>query len=235
MHLQSTVQQLIGSLMTLGSFLSALVAGYFGTYLGRKPGLWVACLLSAVAAAIQIGTTSKGVLYFGRLLLGLANGFLVTFSTVYTSEAAPPHLRGVMVALFAYWVNFGSIIGSLIVNYTSKRMDTLSYRIPLACLYIVPTLLSIGLFFVPESPRWLMHRGREEEAKQALAKLRDDHGEEFEVEWAEMMRGMVEEKRLARTTPALDMFRGMHDVTYLDSTSLRIQVTISAAHSSAMP
>jgi MFS family permease len=88
--------------MTLGSFISSLVAGFFGAYLGRKDGLWLACALNAIAVAIQIATTSKGVLYLGRLLLGLANGFLVTFSNVYTAEASPAHLRGVMVALFAY-------------------------------------------------------------------------------------------------------------------------------------
>lgn len=88
--------------MTLGSFLSSLVAGFFSAYLGRKQALWLACGLNAIAVAIQIATTSKGVLYLGRLLLGLANGFFVTFSNVYTAEASPAHLRGVMVALFAY-------------------------------------------------------------------------------------------------------------------------------------
>jgi len=82
------------SLMNLGAILAAISAGLFGAYLGRRAGLWAACALSAVAVAIQIGTTSKGGLYAGRLLLGYANGFLVTFSTVYTSEAAPAHLRG---------------------------------------------------------------------------------------------------------------------------------------------
>jgi MFS family permease len=79
--------------MSLGSFLSALVAGIFGSYLGRKPGLWAACVLNAIAVAIMIGATSPGVLYVGRLFLGFANGFLVTFSNVYTSEVSPAHLR----------------------------------------------------------------------------------------------------------------------------------------------
>ena len=59
----------------------------------------------------------------------------------------------VLVALFAYYVNFGSIIGSLIDNYTKHYLDKRSYRIPLGCLYIVPALLAVGLLFVPESPR----------------------------------------------------------------------------------
>jgi MFS family permease len=168
-------------------------------------------VLNAVACGIQIGTDKAGVLYLGRIMLGFANGFLVTFSNVYTSEAAPAHLRGVIVALFAYWVNIGSVIGSVVVNYTKDRMDKLSYQIPLACLYIVPTLLAIGLFFVPESPRWLLHKGRDAQARRALERLRVGavESEELELEWAEMIKGVEEEKSIAQETSFLDMFKGI--------------------------
>lgn len=201
---------MITSLLTLGSFLSSLVAGVFSTYFGRRPALWLACLLNAVACAIQIATTDKGVLYLGRLLIGFANGFFVTFSNVYTSEAAPAHLRGVIVALFAYWVNIGSILGAVVDNYTKDRMDKTSYQIPLACLYIVPTFLFIGLFFVPESPRWLLHQGKESQARQAFEKLRRGAVDDttFEIEWAEMVKGVEEEKSLATSVSVIDMFKG---------------------------
>ncbi|KAL1976197.1 hypothetical protein VTN31DRAFT_2479 [Thermomyces dupontii] len=210
-NIDSTVQQLITSLLTLGSFLSSLVAGVFSTYFGRRPALWLACLLNAVACAIQIATTDKGVLYLGRLLIGFANGFFVTFSNVYTSEAAPAHLRGVIVALFAYWVNIGSILGAVVDNYTKDRMDKTSYQIPLACLYIVPTFLFIGLFFVPESPRWLLHQGKESQARQAFEKLRRGAVDDttFEIEWAEMVKGVEEEKSLATSVSVIDMFKGV--------------------------
>ncbi|KAL3425528.1 hypothetical protein PVAG01_02319 [Phlyctema vagabunda] len=211
--LDGTVQQLITSLLTLGSFLSSLVAGIFSSFMGRKQALWVACLLNAVACAIMIATENKGVLYFGRLLLGFANGFFVTFSNIYTAEAAPAHLRGIMVALFAYWVNIGSIIGAVVVNYSRVHLDKSSYQIPLGCLYIVPTLLSIGLLFVPESPRWLLHRGHDQKARAALEKLRGQSMEQqyFELEWAEMVRGVDEEKSMAKSIGFLNMFRGKSD------------------------
>ncbi|KAJ5380981.1 uncharacterized protein N7496_003409 [Penicillium cataractarum] len=225
--IDSTVQQLITSLLTLGSFVSSLVAGVFSTYLGRKYALWLACIVNAIACGIQIGTSTAGVLYLGRLLLGFANGFLVTFSNIYTAEVAPAHMRGVMVALFAYWVNIGSIMGAVVDNKTKERLDALSYRIPLSCLYIVPTLLFVALFFVPESPRWLLHRGKEQEARKALEQLRgksyasllasagNESGDEgsvvptlLEVEWVEMIKGVQEEKREQGSVSALDMFRG---------------------------
>ncbi|OQE26601.1 hypothetical protein PENSTE_c005G05511 [Penicillium steckii] len=234
--IDSTVQQLITSLLTLGSFASSLVAGFFSSYLGRRQALWLACIVNAIACGIQIGTSSPGVLYLGRLLLGFANGFFVTFSNIYTAEVSPAHMRGVIVALFAYWVNIGSILGAVVDNKTKERMDPLSYRIPLACLYIVPTFLFVALFFVPESPRWLLHRGKEGDARKALEQLRgssyakllytvgESEGEDesgsgsvggmgvvptlLEVEWAEMVKGVEEEKRIEGNVTALDMFKG---------------------------
>ncbi|KAF4541144.1 General substrate transporter [Lasiodiplodia theobromae] len=204
-----TFQQLISSLLTLGSFLSSLTAGVFAHFYGRKTALWTACVLNAVACIIQISTENKGAVYVGRLILGFANGFLVTFSNIYTSEASPAHLRAIMVALFAYWVNIGSIVGAAITNAVKNRLDKASYQIPIGTLFIVPVFLSAGLFFVPESPRYLLNKGKTEQARRALETLRGDSlsAEHLELEWAEMVKGIEEEKRLATTVGVLDMFR----------------------------
>lgn len=204
------VQQLIASLLTLGSFLSSMLAGVFGHWFGRRAGLWLACALNVVSCIVMISTTSVGALYLGRLLLGISNGFLVTFSNVYTSEASPAHLRGVIVALFAWWVNIGSIVGAVIVNYTRAWLDKRSYQVPIGCLFIVPLVLSVALWFVPESPRFLVYQGKDEAAKRALETLRGDAVDKagLELEWAEMLRGVEEEKRNAKSVGFVDMFRG---------------------------
>lgn len=71
-------------------------------------------------------------------------------------------------------------------------------------------MLAIGLFFVPESPRWLLHKGRDEQARKALETLRAGTiaGEELELEWAEMVKGVEEEKLISTETSFMDMFRG---------------------------
>ncbi|KAL2023354.1 hypothetical protein VTK56DRAFT_3092 [Thermocarpiscus australiensis] len=205
-----TFQQLIGSLLTLGAFLSSIFAGAFAHFFGRKPALWLACLMTALGAAIQIGTSDRGVVYLGRLVLGIGNGFLVTFSNIYCAEAAPAHLRAVLVALFSEWVNIGSIIGAAVTNATSVALDKSSYQIPLGIQFVVPAVLSVGLVFVPESPRYLVNKGKVEQGRKALEVLRGDalQPEEFELEWVEMVKGIEEEKRLASSVGPLDMFRG---------------------------
>ncbi|KAI0880315.1 general substrate transporter [Annulohypoxylon maeteangense] len=208
--IEGTFQRLIGSLLTLGAFLSSLIAGAFAHFFGRKDALWLACVLNAVACIIQISTTDKAAVYVGRLILGLANGFLVTFSNIYTAEAAPAHLRAVMVALFSEWVNIGSIIGAAVTNATKNRLDKASYQIPLGTLFIVPTFLAVGLFFVPESPRYLLYKGQSEAARRSLKSLRGGSlsPEGFEIEWIEMVKGIEEEKHTANTIGPLDMFKG---------------------------
>ncbi|KAI0160245.1 general substrate transporter [Xylariaceae sp. FL1272] len=208
--IDGTFQQLIGSLVTLGAFLSSLVAGAFAHYFGRKHALWSACVLNVVACIIQISTTNKIAVYIGRLVLGLSNGFLVTFSNIYTAEAAPAHLRAVMVALFSEWVNIGSIIGSAVTNETKNYLTKVSYQIPLGILFIVPIVLSIGLLFVPESPRYLLYKGHFEAARKSLEGLRGNSLllKELELEYVEMVNGIEEEKRTAKTIGPLDMFKG---------------------------
>lgn len=70
-NIDPTVQQLISSLMTVGTFLSSLMVGPFSAKFGRRHGLWAAALLNYVATGIQLGTTSKAALYFARILLGI--------------------------------------------------------------------------------------------------------------------------------------------------------------------
>jgi len=65
-----TVQQLISSLMTIGTFVGSLLVGPFSSKFGRRYGLWTASVLNFISTAIMLGTTSLGALYFARLILG---------------------------------------------------------------------------------------------------------------------------------------------------------------------
>ena len=206
----TNVQQLISSFLTVGSVVGAMFAGPVGARLGRKACLWLACVVCFVAISIQIGTSNLGGLYAGRIILGLSNAFLITFSNVYTAEVAPAHIRAVCVMFFGLWVTFGSLIGAIIDNYSKNLLSKLCYQIGMATLYATPLFLAVFLLFVPESPRWLVVHGRNAEARKALVTLRGGslNEELLEEEYQEILRGIEEEKELATSVGIVDMFKG---------------------------
>jgi len=160
-----------------------------------------------------MGTENWAAIYIGRLVLGIGNGFLTTFSNIYCAEAAPSHLRPIMVGLTTEWILIGSIVAAAITNATNSRLDKFSYQLPLGILLIMPVLLSIALFWVPESPRYLLFRSSSssssKEARSALLTLRGTAQTESEtdLEFTEMANGIAHEKALASSVSPLDMFR----------------------------
>ena len=171
-NIHTKPQQLISSLLNVGTIAGVLLTGPFAHYFGRKAGVWVASGVSFIALGLQLGATTLPQLYAGRALVGFANGFYITFANTYTSEIAPAHLRGVLVALFGFWVNTGSLAGAIADNFSKDRLDKTCYQIPLGVLYLVPFFLSVMIFFIPESPRWLLIHDRKDEARLSLVKVR---------------------------------------------------------------
>lgn len=82
-NISTSRQQLISSLMTLGAFLSSSCAGVLATKLGRRQCLWLASALCCVSNIVMMTTTNIAGLYIGRLLIGIANGWYMTFSQLY--------------------------------------------------------------------------------------------------------------------------------------------------------
>ncbi|EJU05944.1 general substrate transporter [Dacryopinax primogenitus] len=185
-NLTPKVHQLISSLMTLGACAGSLSAGPIGAYKGRRPALWLACILCAASNSIMLGTTTIGGLYAGRFLIGIANGWFMTFSQLYINECSPPHFRGLAMGFFQWWCSVGSMIGTVVDNFTAMIDGRASYMIPLALIYAVPCVLFLGMFFIPESPRWLIEHDKLEAGRKSLEWLRPDK-EVIEAEIAEIM------------------------------------------------
>ncbi|KAI1084774.1 MFS transporter [Whalleya microplaca] len=221
-NIDPTVQQLITSLMTIGTFVSSMMVGPFSSKFGRRGGLWVASLLNFIATAIMLGTTSLGALYFARLLLGISVGWFLTFSQLYVHEVAPAHLRGITFAIYQIELCIGSITGSGVDYATHTISDRRAYQIPLAVFFAAPAVQSIAMFFFPETPRWLMVQGKEKEAEAALRTLRNAaiNELEFQAELNEIRQSTREQVKQNKKALLLEMWRG----TNLRRTLLSIAV-----------
>lgn len=107
-NLDTLTQQLISSLMTLGAFISSGTAGLVATYVSRRQCLWAACVACCIANVMMMATEHIGALYAGRFLIGLANGYFMTFSQLYIQESSPAKYRGLFLTVFQFFTSFVS-------------------------------------------------------------------------------------------------------------------------------
>ncbi|KAF8863063.1 MFS transporter [Acephala macrosclerotiorum] len=203
-------QQLISSLMILGAFIASGAGGPIALYLGRKSSIWLACGMCIVANVVMMTTTSIGGLYAGRFVIGLANGLFMTFAQLYLQECAPARYRGLTLGAFQSWTSIGTLIGTVIDNFTVKIGGKQSYIVSLGIVYVVPGILSVGMLFIPESPRWLLQMDKEEKARKALTWLRP-FPERVEDELQEMKTAIDAEKQLAQSSEIIDIWRNPVD------------------------
>lgn len=203
-------QQLISSLMILGAFISSTAAGPIAQFISRRWSIWLACGLCVVANVIMMTTTTIGGLYAGRFLIGLANGLFMTFSQLYLQEVSPAKYRGLTIAVFQTWTSLGTLIGTVIDNATSNIDSKQSYIIPLGIVYVIPGIMSIGMLFIPESPRWLLQMDKEESARKALKWLRP-FPELVDAEFDEMKAAIDAEKNIAVNNEIIDIWRNPVD------------------------
>src|SRR5213079_968799 len=123
----------------------------------------VGALASAVAP-------SPAILIVSRVVLGLAIGLASTNVPVYLSEVAPPHARGWVVSLFQLAVTVGIVVAYLI-DYVFAGVGGWRWMLSLA---VAPALVfGTGMFFLPETPRWLTRGGQHEVAHIVLVRIRD--------------------------------------------------------------
>jgi MFS family permease len=206
--------------------VSCLVIFKFGGQISPRSGLWAASVLGAVSIAAQIGSDHIVALYVGRVLLGLSNGFYATYSVIYIGESAPAYLRGAVIGMVAFQIYFGSLIGILVDNYTHVYAGRKSYQIPLAVMFAVPVIISTGLFFLPETPRYYVATGQDDKAAGAIRRLRGVKDEDQLRQQVTIMKNSwLEEMESITSAHILDAFRG----TNLRRTLLTISVALGQA------
>ncbi|KAM7212209.1 general substrate transporter [Rhypophila decipiens] len=209
-NIEAVPQQIISSFMLLGAFLSCFAAGPLGSYVDRRRCIVLGTLLIVASVTIMILTTSLPLLYFSRLVMGFGNGLCMTFTMIYVAELSPAKLRGIAYGFMTTWITGGSAIGLLIANATAHMESKLCYQIPLYVLYAMPAVVCATIFFLPESPRWLLLNGREEEALKALTWIRNGAYDRLALqsEFEEMRLNALHDIESQSLWLALDLFRG---------------------------
>ncbi|KAG4258901.1 hypothetical protein FPRO03_13367 [Fusarium proliferatum] len=154
----------------LGTFLISPAADTFG----RRWGLATGAALCCIGAAIQGAAMNIGMFIISRVIIGAGSVVVAGVGAPYITEIAHPAQRSTATALFLTFYSVGSIIAGWCTFGTFRIDSTASWRIPSALQGLPSIIQLLFVWFVPESPRWLVSKGRNDEALQMLAKY---HGE----------------------------------------------------------
>jgi len=164
------IEWIVSSMMA-GAAIGALAAGWMSATLGRKRSLILAGVLFIAGSIFCALATSASVLIVARFVLGLAIGVATFTAPLYLAEVAPEKIRGAMISTYQLMITTGILLAFLSDTAFSGSGN---WRWMLGIIAVPGALFLAGLFFLPDSPRWLLMRGRREEAEGVLAKLRGD-------------------------------------------------------------
>lgn len=185
---------LVSSLMPLGAVGGSILLTPFSEYFGRKKSLVISCVFYTIGAIICAASRNHDEMYAGRFLVGVGVGLEGGGIGVYIAESVPSTVRGSLVSLYQFNIALGELFGYIIgvIFFDVKG----GWRYMVGSSLVFSTIMFIGLLFLPESPRWLMHKGRVGESWNVWKRLRDVEIESNKVEFLELRQVAEQEKEL---------------------------------------
>ncbi|SPO24836.1 probable sugar transporter [Ustilago trichophora] len=200
----AVLQGLVTGVYELGCFAGAISMLYLGNLLGRRANIWIGSIIMAIGTIGCTASYSLAQLFVFRVILGIGNGMHTATIPVWQSECSPPHKRGMLIMVegamitggiaMAYWIDFGCFF---------LDPSSAAWRLPIALqmILILPTFVTI---YLPESPRWLMLKGREDDARKVIAALDNVPADDPLV--GKKLREISASLVAAKTTKISDLF-----------------------------
>lgn len=181
-HYKSTLQGTVVALYAVGGLLGAIACIGLGDLLGRRRTIRIASVIQVIGAFLMASSFEITQLVISRVVLGLGCGGQLATVSIWQSEISPAKKRGAHVGTLGIFVTMGLTIALLVDLGMSFVHRSASWRLPMALpiVFCLPVIILTSR--VPESPRWLIHRGRFPEAREVIASLNDTTTENEMVE-----------------------------------------------------
>lgn len=195
----------------VGEFFGLLINGWVSEKFGYRYTVMGCLLLICAFTTIFFTAQNVQTLLAGEILCGIPWGVFQTLTITYASEVSPVALRGHLTTYVNFCWGLGQMIGIGVLKSFLNNSTQWSYRIPYGLQWMWPPWLLIGIYLAPESPWWLVRKGRIEDAKKSLLRLTSQNREtDFNAdETIDMMRHTTTlEEKITRGMSYLDCFRG---------------------------
>ncbi len=158
----------------IGAVFGALISGPVTDHIGRKKVILASAFVFATGALWTGFAPTVPQLMISRFYLGLAIGASSFAVPLYISEISPTKIRGTLVSMFQLLITVGILAAYLSDHAFADNNDLECWR-PMLWVGVVPAvILFVGMFFLPETPRWLMSKGREEESRKILNRIENE-------------------------------------------------------------
>ncbi|KAL2019025.1 hypothetical protein VTK56DRAFT_10190 [Thermocarpiscus australiensis] len=198
----------------VGELIGLLINGWMSERFGYRWTVIVCLMLINAWTALFFTAQNVQTLLAAEILCGIPWGVFQTLTITYASEVCPVAMRGYLTTYVNFCWGLGQLIGIGVIMSMLGREDEWAYRIPYSLQWMWPLPLAIGIFFAPESPWWLVRKGKLDKAKAALLRL-TSLSRETNFDPDETVDMMVHTAALEEKTTSgasyLDCFKG-HDL-----------------------
>ncbi|CAI6098744.1 unnamed protein product [Clonostachys chloroleuca] len=185
-------------------------ATWIGDRYGRKKVMYIGFILLPIGAALQGASQNTAMFIVARFVIGFATSFLAQPSPILVTELAYPTHRAKATALYNTCFYFGAVLAAWSTYGTFRIASTWSWRIPSILQQAIPLFQTIFVFWVPESPRWLMANNKEDEARRILTKYHgggDENSPLVEFELKEITQALQIERASEQSRNYLELVR----------------------------
>ncbi|KAI7254013.1 general substrate transporter [Hortaea werneckii] len=177
-----TMEGLLSGIYTVGCAGGALVSFIWGEKLGRVGSILWANVIVIIGAVIQTACYSYWQMFVARIIAGIGVGLSTVSVPILQSETLPARNPGAMLVIQSALINAGVAIASWLTFATLFSNSSLQWRFPIAMQVFFSAIVLVLCFFIPETPRWLVSQGRNDEARAVIARLADTTEDDTLVE-----------------------------------------------------
>ncbi|EEB08451.1 hexose transporter Ght6 [Schizosaccharomyces japonicus yFS275] len=165
----SARQGLLVGMVNTGTFVGCILSSPLADRFGKKKCIMGWTIVYLIGVIVQLTTIPSWIQFMvAKIWTGLGIGALSVIAPGYQSESSPPHIRGAIVTTYQLFITAGIFIAACINMGTHKYSDSAQWRVPIGINLLWGIIMFIGMLWLPESPRYLATKGRNEECLQIL-------------------------------------------------------------------